>query len=276
MANIALGNAENYTIGGMRFYFQENTTGYTPVAITAVTFGDDTITVDGDVSDDLSPGSRIVIAGGTGDNAANNGTHVVTSVVFTTPNTIIGVETDLVDPSTGDLGTMEVVRGNELYLGNVVTGAFSSDITFLDHFTAKTGTRMKDRSVVQEINITVSLELDEPNIEGMNLFMLGGSVTEEAGSPASRRFAPYMNTERTGGARLAGVSDTGNEWVWTIPSATLKPEGDFTYNDEDWSSFSFEVEVLADSNMYPTSPYGLVDHYGVGEDIDVTLPLSGN
>lgn len=276
MTNIALGNAENYTLGGMRFYFQENVSGHTPVAITEINFASDTVTVEADLSELLAPGGRIRIAGGTGANAANNGTHVVTSVVYTSPNTVVGVESDLEDPDGGDLGTLEIVRGSELYLGNVVTGSFSSDITFLDHFTAKTGTRMKDRSVVQEINITISLELDEPNIEGMNLFMLGGSVTEEAGTPASRRFAPYMNTERTGGARLAGVSDTGNEWVWTIPRATLKPEGDFTYNDEDWSSFSFEVEVLADSDMYPNSPYGLVDHYGVGEDIDVTLPLPGN
>ena len=128
---------------------------------------------------------------------------------------------------------------------------------------------------MQEISVAINLTLDEPNVDNMNLFMLGGDVTITAGSPVSRQFAPYTNTERNGGARLAGVSDTGNEWVWTVNKATVKPDGDFTYDDQDWSQFNFIVEVLSDSDT-PSQPFGVIDHYGVDEDIDVSLPLPDN
>ncbi len=105
--------------------------------------------------------------------------------------------------------------------------------------------------------------------------MLGGEVTTNAGAITSRQWAPFIQSERTGGARMAGVSDTGNEWVWTIRECTFQPDGEFSYNDQDWSQFSFSVEVLSDSDN-PTQPYGFVDHYGVDEDIDVNLPLPGN
>lgn len=151
--------------------------------------------------------------------------------------------------------------GSELYFGNVVTGSFSSDITFLDHFTAKTGTRVKDRSIVQEIAVTVNLTVDEPTQELMNYFMLGGTITAGV-------FAPYTNLERNGSARLFGVSDTGNQWLWEIPKCTLKPDGEFSYNDQDWSQFSFIVEVLDNSSATPTTPYGEVTHSGVADSGD--------
>lgn len=161
--------------------------------------------------------------------------------------------------------------GTELYFGNVVTGGFTSDITFLDHYTAKSGSRVKDRSVVQEIEVTISLTCDEPTVELMNYFMLGGDIT--AGTPDT--FSPYTDLEKNGSGRLFGVSDTGNEFGWDFTDATLKPDGDFSYNDQDWSQFSFTCEVLADDTV-PASPYGVLSHYGVGEDIDVSIPLPTN
>lgn len=158
--------------------------------------------------------------------------------------------------------------GTELYFGNVVTGGFNSDITFLDHFTAKSGTRVKDRSIVQELTVQINLTCDEPTVEMMNFFMLGGDVTAGV-------FQPFTNLERNGSCRLFGVSDTGNEWGWEVPVCTVKPDGDFTYNDQDWSQFSFIVEALADASD-PTAPYGDLTHYGVGENINVTLPLPNN
>lgn len=152
--------------------------------------------------------------------------------------------------------------GSELDFGNIVTGSFSSDITFLDHFSAKSGTRLKDRSLVQEISIVINLTSDEPTEEMLNLFMLGGAV-------ASHVFAPYTKTERTGSGKLYGVSDTGNEFTWEIWKCVVKPDGDFTYSDQDWSQFSFQVDVLDDSSTvgHETSPFGQVTHAGTGTNL---------
>ena len=145
--------------------------------------------------------------------------------------------------------------GSELYFGNVVTGSFSSDINFLDHFTAQTGFRVKDRSLVQEITVTIALAVDEPTEELMSLFMLGSD-------PDANTFTPYTDLERRGASRIYGVSTTGNSWEWQIPLCTIQPDGEFSYNDQDWSQFSFNVEVLADITNNEASPYGIVTHHG--------------
>ena len=271
MSHVALGNPDNYTIGGLRFYFSEDISGSTPVAIVAAdnTPGSSTVSLAGDLTATYGVGSRFTITG----DSDNNGTYDVASSSFDATNTVVVLVQDL-SGTTGD-GDVTLTRGSELYLGNVVTGSYTSDLSFLDHFTAKAGTRSKDRSIVQEISVSINLTLDEPNVDNMNLFMLGGTVTDVAGSPASKRFAPYTKTERSGGARLAGVSDTGNEWVWTVLTCSVKPDGDFSFDDQDWSQFNFIVDVLSDSTN-PTTPFGFVDHYGVGENIDVTLPLGDN
>jgi hypothetical protein len=163
------------------------------------------------------------------------------------------------------LGTYE-------YLGNVVTGGFNSAINFLDHFTAKSGSRKKDRSLVQEITISVNLTLDEPDHANMSRFMLADIVAPVSGVST---FAPYSKSEILGGAVLVGVSSTGNEFKWSINRATLKPDGDFAFNDQDWSQFQFILEPLDDSTDNPTKPYGEVKHYGVGSEIYKTDPTAG-
>jgi len=69
------------------------------------------------------------------------------------------------------------------YLGNVTVGSFTVDITELDHFSSKSGNRLKDRTVAQETDISMTLTLDEPCLENMATFMLGkADYTDAAGA----------------------------------------------------------------------------------------------
>jgi len=268
MSQVALGNPENYTIGGMRFYFAENLSGEASAAITAVTAS--SFTIAGDLTANFGVGAKIRVSDSTG----NDGDYYVTGSALSVGETVISVEETVPDLTVD--GDITRIRLPELYLGNVVTGAFSSDITFLDHYTAKSGTRSKDRSIVQELAVNINLTMDEPNVDAMNLFMLGGTIDAATGTPEYRRFAPFTKTERNGGARLGGVSDTGNEFIWTIRRSTLKPDGEFSYNDQDWSQFSFILEVLDNSSEDNVYPFGFMDHYGVDEDIEAQGSLLPN
>lgn len=162
------------------------------------------------------------------------------------------------DTDNYTIGGMQFVFEGENF-GNIVTGAISSDITYLDHFSAITGKNVKDRSLVQEISVTISLTLDEPTEALMRRFMLA----DNAGKV-------FDNLEITGAAVCHGVSTTGNQWSWDIPLCTLKPEGDFTFNSDDWSQFQLLVEVLSDS----TEGYGILTHTGVNVSGNET-PLQG-
>jgi hypothetical protein len=262
MTVVAPGNPENYTIGGMRFYFAEDVVEVTDYAVTGVSIANKTFSVATDVTALFTVGAKFSVSGSTG----NDGEYYVVSSVFTTPNTVITVEETPAD-TTAD-GDITRIRKPYLYLGNVVTGEISSDITFLDHFTTKTGSRTKDRSVIQEISVAYNFTLDEPDINNMNFFMLGGAVTSVTGPPVKKTFKPFTNLERNGGALIAGVSDTGNEWVWKIRKSTMKPDGAFSYNSEDWSQFSFILDVLSNAAEDDDTPFGDMDHYGVGQDLE--------
>jgi hypothetical protein len=231
-----------------------------------------------------------------------------------------------------------------LYLGNVVTGGLAPTVDNLDHFTAKSGKRLKDRRVTREVSMTFNFTLDEPNAIAMNLFMFGAGVSQVASAtatavtghqavasdlepvtlphkgassivvkkgvttlvlntdytvtdllgykqikrmtgsvacangdtltidysydkPAHRTFKPATRTLREGKALIQGVSDIGNEFSYELEKCSLAPSGDFTFNDQDWSQFQFSLEILDNSAADATTPFGTVSHMGTGDDI---------
>ena len=233
-----------------------------------------------------------------------------------------------------------------LYLGNVVTGGLTPTVDNLDHFTSKSGKRLKDRRVTREVSMAFNLTLDEPNVTAMNLFMFGAGVTQVVAAPATavaaqpivlsdlegvllpqkgataivvtnvtdpgplvlntdytvedvlgykrikritasvdsangdvctvaytydaparRTFKPATRTLREGRAYVQGVSDIGNEFEYQIPKCSLAPSGDFSFNDQDWSQFQFALEILDNSTVDSATPFGTMAHHGVGQDI---------
>lgn len=231
-----------------------------------------------------------------------------------------------------------------LYLGNVVTGGLTPTVDNLDHFTAKSGKRLKDRRVTREVSMAFNFTLDEPNVIAMNLFMFGAGVSQVAAAPATavtglaavasdlepvtiphkgataivvkkgittlvlntdytvvdllgykqikrvtasvavangdaitidyeydapalRSFKPATRTLREGRALIQGVSDIGNEFEYEVSKCSLAPSGDFSFNDQDWSQFQFSLEILDNSSADPNTPFGTMKHHGTGQDI---------
>lgn len=63
-------------------------------------------------------------------------------------------------------------------LGNVVEGPITQDVTFLEHFSAATGTRVQDRKIVSEVKSTLTLTLDEIDVQNMRLLLFGSTITD--------------------------------------------------------------------------------------------------
>lgn len=234
-------------------------------------------------------------------------------------------------------------------LGNVVDHSFETEKEVLDHFSTKTGSRKKDRSVNREISESLVVTLDELSTLNMKNFFRGdaissvaagtgtGTVTDEvmqlidtelvmlgegynatlivvkditgvttyvlntdyevvvdgttghssikrkAGGAilsgdyvrvnysydirAHKVFYPQTKALREGQALFFGVSDIGNEFKRSFNRVTLDPEGNFSLNAEDWSSFQLRVDILDDSDANPTAPFGIFRHFGVGANI---------
>lgn len=80
----------------------------------------------------------------------------------------------------------------------------------------------------------------------------------------NKLFYPQTKALRTGQALFFGVSDIGNEFIRSFNRVSIEPEGNFSLNNEDWSSFQLRMEILDDSEANPTAPFGLFRHFGVG------------
>ncbi len=65
-------------------------------------------------------------------------------------------------------------------LGNVVEAPQESEKEVVEHFTAKTGTRKRDRKVDRDITEDIVITLDEPNLENLRGFFRGDAVTDIA------------------------------------------------------------------------------------------------
>lgn len=234
-------------------------------------------------------------------------------------------------------------------MGNVVEHSFESEKDVLDHFSTKTGTRRKDRSVNREVTEALVLTLDELSTLNMKNFFRGDAITSVPASTATatvvdevaqlsgtelvmlgngynasvvvvkditgvttytvttdyllvvdsitgytgirrvdggaisdgdyvrigytydvrahKKFSPQIKVSREGQALFFGVSDTGNEFMRSFNRVALDPEGNFSLNSEDWSQFQLRADILDDSAATPTAPFGLFLHYGVGTNL---------
>jgi hypothetical protein len=63
-------------------------------------------------------------------------------------------------------------------MGNVVDSSLEQEVEEQDHFSSKTGTRRKDRSLVKEISEEILFTLDEMSTENLRSFFRGGDVTD--------------------------------------------------------------------------------------------------
>lgn len=78
---------------------------------------------------------------------------------------------------------------------------------------------------------------------------------------------PATELEVKGQALFFGVSDTGNEFSRSFALAQIEPEGAFELDDEDWSDFQLRLKILDNSDAVPTAPFGVLEHFGIGQDI---------
>ncbi|MGE4572521.1 MAG: hypothetical protein AB7E09_07245 [Candidatus Izemoplasmatales bacterium] len=78
-------------------------------------------------------------------------------------------------------------RTGLLDLGNAPAFSINIETEKLDHYSSRSGLRVKDKSVILETNITVNFTLDEINVENLKLAFLGDTqgYTQTSGSASS-------------------------------------------------------------------------------------------
>jgi len=144
-------------------------------------------------------------------------------------------------------------------IGNIIVASISPEVTYLDHYTVLNGTRKKDRSLITNKALSVNFTFDEITAGAMQEWLLA-SGSSAAPSASGYRIYPMARGEIKGCAKLTFDSEFGRDYTWYIPCASLKPDGTFDYNAEDWMSAKGIVECLVnDATGFEDQPFGYIE-----------------
>lgn len=81
-------------------------------------------------------------------------------------------------------------------MGNVVDSSLEQTVEEQDHFSSKTGVRIKDRSLVKQIEEEILFTLDELSTENLRSFFRGGDIADIASSASVGVVDEVMQLER--------------------------------------------------------------------------------
>jgi len=118
----------------------------------------------------------------------------------------------------------------------------------LDHYSSRSGTRLKDKVVILETAYNLTFDLDEKSISNLKMFLkatLSGSNVLLANTALNKEYA------------LKFVSDNpaGTNEKWQFWKCQLSPGGAFNLISDEWSLMTFAGEGLADTANNPTSAF---------------------
>ena len=117
----------------------------------------------------------------------------------------------------------------------------------LDHFSSRSGVRLKDKTVTLEIGYTADFDLDEVSLKNLAMF-LRGSIAGAVISAATALDKEYA---------LKFISDNaaGENEKWELWRCRMTPGGAFNLISDDWSLMTFAGEGLADTAHHANTPY---------------------
>ena len=134
------------------------------------------------------------------------------------------------------LSSPTTFRNSANDFGNIVSAEIAQDISYIEHFISVLGKRLKDKVVDNLQVLQINFTFDEINIDNMTKFFLGSLVATE--------IRVFQNTLEEGSAILYMNTNIGNDIQYRIPKCTLKPNGGFTLDPENWYNVQ-EVRLAA-------------------------------
>lgn len=132
-------------------------------------------------------------------------------------------------------------------VGNVTEFTMAVTEEIKDHFATRSGTRLKDKSVILETGYDLGLTLDEKSLYNLAMFLKGtiaGNVIH-ANTQLQKEYALKFTSDNAEGI---------NE-VWDLWKLKLSPNGTMSLISDEWAEMSFDGKGLADLTNHASSPY---------------------
>ena len=161
------------------------------------------------------------------------------------------IEGSLVSPNIGNYyigkGICSIkLLGESQYVdcGNVPVFEFLAKVTQLDHYSSRTGVRVKDFTAVIEIAGTLTMQMEELTARNMGFALLG--LPTGGPSPTPDTIDIFSNPVIYGSVKFVGTNDIGPLWTVNFPLVKLSPSKALSLIDNKWGTVDLEGDVLFD------------------------------
>lgn len=133
-------------------------------------------------------------------------------------------------------------------LGN--SPSFEIEVTeeSLDHYSSRTGTRVKDKSVIIETGYTLTFTLDEMSIKNLQMYL-------KATIQATSILLANTALEQEYAIKFISDNPAGPNQTWEFWRVKLSPNGSFSLIGDEWTTVAFTGEGLADAANHPATQY---------------------
>ena len=128
--------------------------------------------------------------------------------------------------------------------GNVPQFEFLAKVTQLDHFSSRTGVRVKDFTAVIEIAGGLTMQLEELTARNMGFALLG--LPTGGPSPTPDTIDIFANPVIYGSVKFVGTNDIGPIWTVNFPLVKLSPSKALGLIANTWGTIDLEGDVLFD------------------------------
>ncbi len=129
-------------------------------------------------------------------------------------------------------------------LGNVSSLETAPNLTTLEHFSSREGVKKKDKEVVTEKKMTLTMVMDEWTAENLAMALLGDISVDTDGNKVIDIFS--RNTLE-GELKYEGTNEIGPQMDITLVRVVFKPGKSLSPISDEWGNIEIEGEALADA-----------------------------
>jgi hypothetical protein len=161
------------------------------------------------------------------------------------------IEGSLISPNIGNYyigkGIVSIkLLGETQYVdcGNVPQFEFQAKVTQLDHFSSRTGVRVKDFTAVVEIAGSLTIQMEELTARNMGFALLG--LPTGGPSPVPDSIQIFSSPVIYGAVQFKGTNLIGPVWTINFPLVKLSPSKALGLIQNTWGTIDLEGDVLYD------------------------------
>ena len=129
-------------------------------------------------------------------------------------------------------------------IGNVSSLETAPNITTLEHFSSREGVKKKDKEVVTEKKMTVTMVMDEWTAENLSMMLLGDVTYRYRWQQSDRHFS---RNSFEGELKYEGTNEIGPQMDIDLFRVVFKPGKSLNPISDEWGNIEIEGEALANN-----------------------------